>query len=80
MLTPYAILEPVEVSGVTVRQATLHNFEDITAKDIRVGDTVIVKRSGEVIPYVVGPIPDLREGGETPIHPPERCPVCDFPA
>ncbi len=79
VLTPYAILDPVEVGGVTVRQATLHNFEDILAKDIRVGDTVIVKRSGEVIPYVVGPIPDLREGGEIPIRPPERCPVCDSP-
>ncbi|MEJ2149611.1 MAG: NAD-dependent DNA ligase LigA [Chloroflexota bacterium] len=79
VLTPFAVLEPVEVSGVTVRQATLHNFDDVAAKDIRIGDTVIVKRSGEVIPYVVGPVVDLRDGSETPIEPPERCPFCDSP-
>ncbi len=79
VLVPYAILEPVEVSGVTVKQATLHNFDDIAAKDIRIGDTVIVKRSGEVIPYVVGPIADLRDGSETPIVPPDTCPYCDSP-
>ncbi len=80
VLIPYAILEPVEVSGVTVKQATLHNFEDVAAKDIRLGDTVIVKRSGEVIPYVVGPVADLRDGSERPIRPPERCPYCASPA
>lgn len=79
VLTPYAILEPVEVSGVTVKQATLHNFDDIAQKDIRRGDTVIVKRSGEVIPYVVGPVIDLRDGSETPIRPPALCPVCQSP-
>ena len=79
VLTPYAILEPVEISGVTVRQATLHNFDDIAAKDIRIGDTVIVRRSGEVIPYVVGPVADLRDGDEIPIHPPETCPFCGAP-
>lgn len=79
VLAPYAILEPVEVGGVTVKHATLHNFDDIAAKDIRLGDTVIVKRSGEVIPYVVGPVVDLRTGSEQPIAPPERCPFCDAP-
>lgn len=79
VLTPYAILEPVEIGGVVVKQATLHNFDDIAAKDIRIGDTVIVKRSGEVIPYVVGPVPDVRDGSEQPIQPPERCPACDSP-
>ena len=79
VLVPYAILEPVEVSGVTVKQATLHNFDDIAAKDIRLGDMVIVKRSGEVIPYVVGPVADLRDGSETPIMPPDACPYCDSP-
>lgn len=79
VLTPYAILEPVELSGVTVRQATLHNFDDIAAKDIRIGDTVVVKRSGEVIPYVVGPVVDLRDGSEVPIAPPEHCPSCNAP-
>ncbi|MBN1122433.1 MAG: NAD-dependent DNA ligase LigA [Anaerolineae bacterium] len=79
VLSPYAILEPVEIGGVTVKQATLHNFDDIAAKDIRLGDTVIVKRSGEVIPYVVGPVTDLREGAEQPITPPDSCPFCRSP-
>ncbi|MBN1429608.1 MAG: NAD-dependent DNA ligase LigA [Anaerolineae bacterium] len=77
VLTPNAVLEPVMVSGVTVKQATLHNFDYIAEKDIRVGDTVIVKRSGEVIPYVVGPVADLRDGSEHPISPPATCPVCN---
>ena len=76
VFAPYAVLEPVEIGGVTVKQATLHNFDDIAAKDIRLGDTVIVKRSGEVIPYVVGPVADLRDGSERRITPPERCPFC----
>ena len=79
MLIPYAVLEPVELSGATVRLATLHNFDDIAAKDIRRGDTVVVKRSGEVIPYVVGPVADLRDGSEEPIEPPEFCPYCEAP-
>jgi DNA ligase (NAD+) len=79
VLAPTAALEPIEVGGVTVKQATLHNYDDIAAKDIRVGDTVIVKRSGDVIPYVVGPVADLRDGSEQPIRPPERCPFCDSP-
>jgi DNA ligase (NAD+) len=76
MLIPFAVLEPVEVSGVTVRLATLHNFEDMQTKDIRIGDTVIVKRSGEVIPYVVGPVADLRTGEEPPYQIPAVCPYC----
>lgn len=76
MLIPFAVLEPVEVSGVTVRLATLHNFEDLIGKDIRIGDTVIVKRSGEVIPYVVGPVADLRDGDEYPYTMPTNCPFC----
>lgn len=79
VLAPYAILEPVEISGVTVKQATLHNFDDVAAKDIRIGDTVIVKRSGDVIPYVVGPIPDLRDGSERRIEIPTACPYCHSP-
>ena len=58
VLTPYAILEPVEVGGVTIKQATLHNFDFVAKKDIRLGDRVIIKRAGEVIPYVVRPIVD----------------------
>ncbi len=79
-LNPFAILEPVEVGGVVVKQASLHNEEDIHRKDIRIGDTVIVRRAGEVIPYVVGPIVDLRSGGERVFHMPDRCPACGEPA
>jgi len=78
-INPLAILEPVEVGGVTVKQATLHNYDDVARKDIRVGDTVIVKRAGDVIPYVVGPAPDLRDGTETLIEPPAVCPSCGEP-
>ncbi len=79
-LNPFAILEPVEVGGVIVRQASLHNEEDIHRKDIRIGDTVTVRRAGEVIPYVVGPIVDLRTGDERVFHMPDRCPACGEPA
>ena len=75
-LTPYAILEPVEVGGVVVRQANLHNADDITRKDIRVGDTVIVQRAGDVIPQVVGPVVDARSGDEQPFIAPTACPEC----
>ena len=78
-ITPYAVLEPVNIGGVTVRQATLHNFEDITKKDIRVGDTVMVKRAGDVIPQVIKPIPDLRPLDSQPYQPPTNCPACGEP-
>jgi len=77
VLTPYAILEPAEIGGVVVRQATLHNFDYISEKDIRVGDRVMIKRAGEVIPYVIGPIFDQRTGKELPYEPPKKCPVCE---
>jgi DNA ligase (NAD+) len=76
VITPYAILEPVEVSGVTVKQATLHNFDFIDEKDIRVGDRVLVKRAGEVIPYVIGPVMEARSGKEKRYKIPTRCPSC----
>jgi len=76
VLTPYAVLEPVSLGGVTIRQATLHNFQDLARKDLRVGDTVVVRRAGEVIPQVVRPIKELRDGTEKPFSVPERCPVC----
>jgi DNA ligase (NAD+) len=79
VLTPYAVLEPVEIGGVTVKQATLHNFDFIHEKDIRSGDTVQVKRAGDVIPYVIGPVKDLRSGVELVYSPPEICPVCQEP-
>jgi DNA ligase (NAD+) len=79
VITPYAMLEPVEVGGVTVRNATLHNFDFIAEKDIRLGDRVFIKRAGDVIPYVIGPIPEERTGEEIPYKPPERCPSCGEP-
>ena len=75
-LNPYAILGPVVVSGVTVRQASLHNEEDINRKDIRVGDWVTVERAGDVIPQVVGPVLDRRTGQEQVFKMPANCPVC----
>lgn len=76
VLTPYAMLEPVDIGGVIVKQATLHNFDYIAEKDIRIGDRVRVKRAGEVIPYVIGPIEELRTGAEQVFQPPQRCPTC----
>ena len=78
-LNPVAILEPVEVGGVTIQHAGLHNFDDIARKDIRIGDVVRVKRAGDVIPHVIGPVVDLRTGKERVIEPPERCPSCGEP-
>ena len=75
-LNPYAVLEPVHVSGVTVKQATLHNEDDIRRKDIRIGDFVVVERAGEVIPQVVAPVTERRTGEEKPFRMPKRCPVC----
>jgi len=79
VLTPFAILEPVEIGGVIVKQATLHNFDYIAEKDIRVGDRVRVKRAGEVIPYVIGPVEALRSGSESVYEPPTTCPACGEP-
>ena len=76
-LNPYAVLEPVQVSGVTVKQATLHNEDDIHRKDIRVGDYVVVERAGEVIPQVVGPIVEQRTGEEIEFEMPGLCPACN---
>ncbi|MFN3309510.1 MAG: NAD-dependent DNA ligase LigA, partial [Anaerolineales bacterium] len=79
VLTPYAILSPVEIGGVIVKQATLHNFDFIAQKDIRIGDVVLIKRAGDVIPYVIGPIIERRDGDEQVFVPPKNCPVCDQP-
>jgi len=79
VLTPYAVLEPVEIGGVIVKQATLHNFDYIKEKDIRVLDQVRIKRAGDVIPYVIGPIPELRKGAEREFIPPAVCPSCGTP-
>ncbi len=74
-LNPWAQLEPVEVGGVTVSQATLHNEEDINRKDIREGDTVVVQRAGDVIPQVVGPVLPHKRGSK-PFRMPVTCPLC----
>ncbi len=79
VLTPKAILEPVHVGGVIVRNATLHNADYIAEKDIRIGDTVVVLRAGEVIPRVVRPLTEMRTGDEQVWKMPDRCPVCGGP-
>jgi DNA ligase (NAD+) len=79
MLIPNAVLEPVEIGGVIVERATLHNFDYIAEKDIRVGDRVLVKRAGEVIPYVIGPVVDARSGKEKKYKFPTHCPSCGQP-
>jgi len=80
VLIPNAVLEPVEIGGVVVVRATLHNFDYIAEKDIRIGDRVLVKRAGEVIPYVIGPVVDARKGKEKKYKPPKTCPACGQPA
>ena len=75
-MNPYAILEPVNIAGATVRMATLHNEDDIKRKDVRIGDTVIVQRAGDVIPQVVGPVTSKRTGKERRFRPPRKCPAC----
>ena len=75
-LNPYAILAPVVVSGATVRQASLHNEEDIHRKDVRIGDWVTIERAGDVIPHVVGPVLSRRTGDERVFEMPANCPVC----
>jgi len=75
-LTPVAILEPVEVGGVTISRATLHNEDEVKRKDVRAGDIVLVERSGDVIPQVVKPIVEKRTGNEKKFEMPKKCPVC----
>ncbi|RPJ81429.1 MAG: NAD-dependent DNA ligase LigA, partial [Acidobacteria bacterium] len=78
-LNPFAMLEPVQVGGVTIRLATLHNADDIRRKDIREGDIVVVKRAGEVIPQVIGPVREKRTGDEKEFEWPATCPSCEQP-
>jgi len=80
-LNPFATLQPVEIGGATVKLATLHNFDLIRDKDLRDGDIVLVKRAGEVIPQVIGPVPDRRDSQNPPqpYVPPTKCPVCGTP-
>ena len=78
-LNPFAMLEPVEIGGAIVKLATLHNEDLIRAKDLRVGDWVQVKRAGEVIPQIISPIPERRDGSEKPWRMPRKCPACATP-
>jgi DNA ligase (NAD+) len=75
-LTPVAVLEPVHIGGVEVSRASLHNQSEIERKDIRIGDIVLVERAGDVIPQVVKPLEEQRDGSERIFHMPEACPVC----
>lgn len=79
VLTPYAVLAPVDVGGATVTFASLHNAEQIAKKDLRDGDIVQVVRAGDVIPYVLGPVPEKRTGDERPWTMPKECPRCSTP-
>ncbi len=79
VITPTALLDPVPIAGVTVSRASLHNFDFIAERDIRIGDRVLVKRAGDVIPYVEGPVVDVRDGSQRIIEPPGVCPACGDP-
>ena len=79
VITPVAQLRPVEISGVTVSRATLHNWDELAAKDIRIGDAVVVERAGDVIPAVVRVVAERRNGSERTVLPPQLCPECASP-
>jgi DNA ligase (NAD+) len=79
VLTPNAVLEPVEIGGVTVKQASLHNWDEIDRLDVRIGDRIFVERRGDVIPKVSRVVRDVRDGSEKPVLPPTYCPGCGEP-
>lgn len=79
VLTPKAVVRPVRLAGTTVTNATLHNQDYITEKDIRIGDTVLVQKAGEIIPEIVSVVKEKRPDGTVPYHFPETCPVCGAP-
>ncbi len=79
VVTPNAVLEPVRIAGSTVSRATLHNIDNIRAKDIRIGDTVVIQKAGDIIPAVTEVIKEARNGDEKPFSMPEVCPVCGAP-
>ncbi|MGH3341668.1 MAG: NAD-dependent DNA ligase LigA [Carbonactinosporaceae bacterium] len=75
-VTPFGVMEPVRVSGSTVEQATLHNQQEVRRKGVLIGDTVVLRKAGDVIPEIIGPVVDLREGGEREFVMPTHCPAC----
>ena len=75
-VTPYGVMEPVKVSGSTVEQATLHNAQEVVRKGVLIGDTVVLRKAGDVIPEIVGPVADMRDGSERPFVMPQTCPAC----
>jgi DNA ligase (NAD+) len=77
VITPNAVIEPVIIGGVTVRNVSLHNADYIAERDLRLGDYVVVKRAGDVIPYIIGPVVDRRDGSEQPWQMPATCPACN---
>ena len=78
-LTPRATMDPIQLAGTTVQHATLHNIDEMHRKDIRIGDTVIVEKAGEIIPQIVGVKASNRDGSQVPIVPPQNCPMCEGP-
>jgi DNA ligase (NAD+) len=78
-VTPYGVMEPVKVSGSTVEQATLHNAQEVVRKGVLIGDTVVLRKAGDVIPEIVGPVVDLRDGSERAFVMPVTCPACGTP-
>jgi DNA ligase (NAD+) len=78
-ITPYAVMEPVKVSGSTVEMATLHNQSEVERKGVLIGDTVVLRKAGDVIPEIVGPVVALRDGSERPFVMPTKCPACGTP-
>lgn len=78
-VTPLAEFDPVTVAGSTIARATLHNADEIARKDVRIGDTIVVRKAGDVIPEVVGPVLGMRPGGAQPFSMPQRCPSCESP-
>lgn len=78
-LTPVALMEPVQLAGTTVTHATLHNFDEIVRLDVRIGDSVVVEKAGDIIPKVVRVLEKMRTGKEKKVHEPKKCPVCGSP-
>jgi DNA ligase (NAD+) len=78
-VTPFGVMQPVKVSGSTVENATLHNADEIKRKGVLIGDTVVLRKAGDVIPEIVGPVVDLRDGTEREFVFPTHCPACDTP-